>query len=131
MATEGIVGFVVGTRNYGASAAFWKSLGFKNVFETDHGSGTWEHPSGGPYVFIDERPGEPTWTPVLQVADAATFNPDRTVDFVQPFTPEHWGVMAASIRDPDGRLVSLQAPVPEGVTAPDMDAHHREKYGSH
>ena len=30
----------------------------------------------------------------------------------------------------DGRKVSLQAPVPEGVEAPDADVHHHDKYGT-
>jgi hypothetical protein len=51
VATEGIQGLHVETRNYGATAAFWASLGFKSTFETDHGSGQWVHPAGGPYVF--------------------------------------------------------------------------------
>lgn len=34
MATDGIEGVLVGTRNYGATAAFWKSPGFENVPET-------------------------------------------------------------------------------------------------
>ena len=51
------------------------------------------------------------------------------MDFVGEFKPEHWGVLVAGVRDPDGRLVTLQAPLPEGQEAPDMDAHHKEKYG--
>ena len=39
MATEGFLGYYVETRDYNATAAFWKSLGFENVFETDHESG--------------------------------------------------------------------------------------------
>jgi hypothetical protein len=39
-------------------------------------------------------------------------------------------VVEAIVLDPDGRAVSLQAPVPDGVAAPDPDAHHSEKYGS-
>ena len=35
MATEGIEGIYVETRNYGATAAFWKSMGFESLFETD------------------------------------------------------------------------------------------------
>ena len=129
MATNGFVGFYVETRNYGATAAFWGSLGFRNAFETDHGSGQWEHPSGGPYVFIAEQQGEPLETyPVLWVADSGSFAPDRVPEFVKPFTPEHWGVVEALVRDPDGRCVSLHAPIPAGVTAPDADAHHRDKY---
>jgi hypothetical protein len=131
VATEGIEGFVVETRNYGATAAFWASLGFHNVVETDHGSGQWEHPAGGPYVFIVEQHDRELEThPVLRVADATTFVPARAPEFSQPFTPQHWGVMEAILRDPDGRHVSLQAPLPEGVEVPGADAHHHEKYGT-
>ena len=35
-----------------------------------------------------------------------------------------------SLRDPDARTVSLQAPLPDGVTAPSLDGHHAEKYGA-
>jgi len=119
MATEGFAGLHVETRNYGATAAFWKSLGFRSVFETDHGSGQWEHPAGGPYVFIREQHDSELQTyPVLKVADSTSFTPSRTPDFAQPFTPQHWGVMEAVLRDPDGRPVSLQAPLPAGVEAP-------------
>ena len=130
MATEGIEGYYVMTRNYGATASFWRSLGFESVFETDHGSGQWVNPAGGPYVFIDEQlDGELETHPILRVADSTTFAPDRAVDYAQPFTPEHWGMAQAIIRDPDGRSVSLQAPLAEGADAPDPDAHHAEKYG--
>ena len=130
MATDGFVGFYVETRNYGATASFWASLGYRNAFETDHGSGQWEHPAGGPYVFIAEQQDAPLETyPVLWVRDSEAFTPDRPADYAERFTPRHWGVVEALVRDPDGRTVSLQAPVPEGVTAPDADAHHKEKYG--
>ena len=131
MTTEGFEGLYVETRNYGATGAFWASLGFENVFDTGHGSGQWEHPAGGPYVFINEQHDSPLEThPVLRVADSTTFAPDRAPDFATPFTPQHWGVVEAIIRDPDGRNISLQAPLPAGVTAPDMDAHHKAKYGA-
>jgi hypothetical protein len=130
VATEGFEGFYVETRNYGATAAFWASLGFKNVFKTEHGSGQWEHPAGGPYVFINEQHDAELEThPILHVTDSAAFAPDRAPDFVQAFTPQHWGVVEALVRDPDGRNVSLQAPLPDRVVAPDADAHHDEKYG--
>jgi len=131
VASEGFEGFYVETRNYGATASFWSSLGFTKVFETDHGSGQWELPAGGPYVFISEQQDTELEThPILRVADATAFSPDRTPDFARPFTPQHWGVLEALVRDPDGRNVSLQAPLPAGVRAPDADAHHDEKYGS-
>jgi hypothetical protein len=130
VATEGFAGVYFETRNYGATAAFWSSLGFQNVFETGHGSGQWEHPNGGPYVFIAEQQDAPLEThPILAVRDSEAFAPDRAPDFAQPFTPQHWGVVEALIRDPDGRNVSLQGPLPAGVSAPDADAHHEEKYG--
>jgi hypothetical protein len=113
VATEGFEGFYIETRNYGATAAFWASLGFENVFDTDHGSGQWVHPSGGPYVFIAEQQDQPLEThPILRVADASSFAPSRPPDIVQPFTAQHWGVVEALVRDPDGRNVSLQAPMP-------------------
>ena len=130
MATDGFIGFYVQTRNYGATAAFWSSLGFENVFETGHGSGQWVHPSGGPYVFVDEQQDAPLEThPILGVADSTAFAPTRAPEFAKPFTPEHWGMMEAVLLDPDGRNVSLQAPLPPGVEAPDHDVHHDEKYG--
>jgi hypothetical protein len=132
VATEGFEGFYVETRSYGATAAFWRSLGFENVFETDHGSGQFVHPAGGPYVFINEQQGAELEThPVLRVADSTAFAPGRPLDFAEPFAPQHWGMMQALIRDPDGRQVGLQAPLPEGVVAPDADAHHEETHGSH
>jgi len=131
VATEGFVGLYVETRNYGATGAFWSSLGFTQAFETGHGSGQWEHPAGGPYVFINERHDAELRTyPILGVADANAFAPDRPADYAEPFTPQHWGKMEALVRDPDDRLVALQAPLPAGLAAPDMDAHHQEKYGS-
>ena len=130
MATEGFQGFYVETRNYGATGAFWAALGFEAVFETDHGSGQWCHPAGGPYVFIAEQHDRDLEThPILGVADATTFAPGKPLDIARPFTPQHWGVVEAVVTDPDGRPVSLQAPLPAGVDAPGAEAHHEQKYG--
>ena len=126
MANEGIEGFHVETRNYGATAAFWASLGFKNAFESEHSSGQWVHPAGGPYVLIvEQHDTELNAYPVLRVADHEAFAPERALEFAQPFTPQHWGVVEALIRDPDGRTVSLEAPLPEGSGHdPAADHHH-------
>ncbi len=99
MATEGFEGFYVETRNYGATAAFWASLGFEKISETGHGSGGWKHPSGGPYIFIVEQHDNElnTW-PILHVTDAASFSPSRPLEYLQPFTPQHWGVVEALVR---------------------------------
>jgi hypothetical protein len=112
------------------TAAFWKSLGYQPAFESDHASGQWVNPAGGPYVFIDEQQGEELEThPILRVPEAEAFSPDRPLDLVHGFEPQHWGVVEAVVRDPDGRPVSLQAPLPSGTGAPDADAHHAERYG--
>lgn len=114
MATEGVEGFHVETRNYGATAAFWASLGFRNTFESGDGSGQWVHPAGGPYVLIVEQyEAEPRMYPVLRVASPEAFAPQRPLEFAQPFAARHWGVLEALVADPDGRTVSLEAPMPE------------------
>ena len=120
MATEGITGLYLETREYRASAAFWRSLGYHSVFESDHGSGQFVHPAGGPYVFVAERDAGDTlaWHPILAVADAGSFAPDPPLDVVRPFTAEHWGVAESLVRDPDGREVSLHAPLPTDGSAP-------------
>lgn len=116
--TRGIEGFFVETRNYGATAAFWASLGFTAAFETGHGSGHWAHPAGGPYVFIVEQHDRPLGAcPVITVPDADAFSPSRPPEYLQPFQPEHWGVLGAVLADPDGRPVALQAPLPPGTGA--------------
>ena len=101
------------TRDYGRRLHVLDGARLRRVFETDHGSGQWVHPSGGPYVFIAESSG-PTLEmhPVLKVADAESFDPAGVLDYVESFTAQHWGAAQAIVRDPDGRHVSLQAPTP-------------------
>ncbi len=131
MSTTGFAGLYLETRDYQASSTFWSSLGFVPDFETGHGSGQWSHPAGGPYVFLSEHQGEELQTyPILGVADATSFEPQPPLAGLPPFVPQHWGVVEALVPDPDGRLVSLHAPLPAGVIAPDADAHHTQKYGS-
>ena len=78
--------------------------------------------------------------PILGVADSVSFAPDRAPEYARRFAPRHWGVVEATSRDPDGRDVSLQAPVPAGVVGVegavvvvglvDIDEHHRQKDGA-
>ncbi len=132
MATDGVQGIYIETRDYGATSKFWLSLGFATVFETDHGSGQFRHPRGGPYIFISQQlDGELETHPILAVADSTDFAPDPAPEFARQFEPQHWDVVEAMLLDPDGRNVSLQAPVPAGVEAPNADEHHGDKYGSH
>lgn len=111
MSTAGFQGYYVETRDYKATAAFWKALGFESVFETDHASGQWRHPAGGPYVFIAEQHETPLTThPILQVIDSVAFERDSKLGFTRAFTQQHWDVVEAIVVDPDGRQVSLQSP---------------------
>ena len=112
MSTEGIEGVFLETRNWGKAAKFFQALGFEVEFSTGHGSGLLRN-GDGPYVFIEEVPEdrEPQTQIVLKVADADAFRPDPAVEVVAPFEHTHYGTRQMTVRDPDGRLWSLQAPV--------------------
>jgi peptide chain release factor 1 len=59
----------------------WTALGYENVFTTDHNSGQFTHPAGGPYLFVNELPtGELTTHPILKVADHTKFAPNGNVN---------------------------------------------------
>jgi uncharacterized glyoxalase superfamily protein PhnB len=111
MGTNGIEAVFLETHNWGKAAKFFQALGYELEFETDHNSGQLRN-GEGPYIFIAEVPEErPTGTQVvLKVPDAAAFDADPVVEVVTPFQPTHWGTQEMTVRDPDGRLWSLQAP---------------------
>jgi hypothetical protein len=115
MATEGIEGVFLETHNWGKAARFLQSLGFELEFETDHSSGQLRNGSGPP-VFIAEIPAdrEPGMQLVLRVKDAASFGRDSAVTPDAPFQETHFGTQTTSVRDPDGRLWTLQAPAASG-----------------
>jgi len=56
---------------------------------------------------------------VLKMADA--FRPDPVLEVVAPLEDTHYGTKEMTVRDPDGRLWTLQAP-PEEQTAGEADA---------
>jgi hypothetical protein len=111
MTTEGIEGVFLETHNWGTAARFFQALGFALEFETDHSSGMLRN-GEGPYVFIAEVPegSQPAMQVLLKVADADTFQPDPLIDVVTTFEDTHYGTREMTVRDPDGRLWSLQAP---------------------
>ncbi len=47
---------------------------------------------------------------VLRVPDSDAFDTEPVVEVITPFQPTHWGTQQMTVRDPDGRLWSLQAP---------------------
>lgn len=111
MATEGIEGVFLETHNWGKAAKFFQGLGFELEFATDHNSGQLRN-GAGPYLFIAEIPAdrEPGMQVLLKVADADAFRADPAVEVVTPFEDTHYGTREMTVRDPDGRLWSLQAP---------------------
>ena len=111
MATEGIEAVFLETHNWGKAAKFFQSLGYDLEFATDHASGQMRNGTG-PYVFIAEIPEdrEPGTRLVLKVPDADAFTPGPGVEVVTPFEDTHYGTREMTVRDPDGRIWSLQAP---------------------
>ena len=111
MATEGIEGIYVETHNWGRTARFFRELGFAIEFETDHGSGLLRC-GDGPCFLVEEVPANhaPGLQVLVRVSDAKTCRPEPPVELVQPFQQTHWGTQQMQVRDPDGRIWSLQAP---------------------
>ncbi len=111
MTTTGIEAVYLETHNWGKAARFFQALGFQLEFATDHNSGMLRN-GDGPYVFVAEVPPDrPTQLQVvLSVPDADAFQADAAVDVVAPFAPTHYNTREMTVRDPDGRLWTLQAP---------------------
>jgi hypothetical protein len=111
MATEGIEGIYVETHNWGRTARFFRALGFDVEFETDHGSGMLRC-GDGPYVFVEELPSDQALQlqVLVRVSDPEICRPGPPAEVVKPFEETHWGTQEMHIRDPDGRIWSLQAP---------------------
>jgi uncharacterized glyoxalase superfamily protein PhnB len=110
MTTDGIEAVFLETHNWGKSAKFFQALGFSLEFATDHNSGQLRA-GDGPYLFIAEVPeDQPTGMQVvLKTSDSDSFEADPIVDVVTPFEDTHHGTREAIVRDPDGRLWTLQA----------------------
>jgi uncharacterized glyoxalase superfamily protein PhnB len=112
MTTEGIEAVFLETHNWGKAAKFLQALGFELEFSTDHNSGQLRN-GNGPSVFIAEVPEDrdPGVQIVLKVADAGAFSIDPAVEVVTPFEDTHYRTREMTVRDPDGRIWTLQAPV--------------------
>ena len=111
MSTDGIEAVFLETHNWGTAARFFQALGFELEFSTGHASGQLRNGSG-PYVFIAEVPAskDPEMRIVMKVPDADAFALDPSMDVVEAFRPTHYGTREMTVRDPDGRLWTLQAP---------------------
>jgi hypothetical protein len=124
MGTTGVEGLIIQTGNWGKTVAFWQALGYQVELETGRNSGRLEHPAGGPYLFVVERPGsqDPEIQPLVRASDADSFQPPPAGTVEHPFTGRHWGAAEMLLRDPDGRHVSIQAPLPASAGEPAADS---------
>lgn len=111
MATTGIEGVYLQTHDWEKAVSFFQALGYELELETDHRSGQLRN-GDGPYLFVAEVPDDqPVGTQlILAVPDADGFEADPIVELVRPFEPTHWGTKEMLVRDPDGRVWSLQSP---------------------
>lgn len=114
MTTSGIEAVFLSTHNWGRSAKFFQALGFALEFETDHSSGQLRNTQGPP-IFIAEVPADQgvTTTLVLSAADGDALLSDPAVEVVTPFEDTHYGTQEMTVRDPDGRIWSIQTPAAE------------------
>lgn len=112
MMTDGIEAVFLETHNWGTAARFFQALGYELEFETDHHSGQLRNEIGPP-VFIAEVPAEqhPETRIVFRAPAADSIEIDTDiVAVVSPFEETHWGTEQMVVRDPDGRLWTVQAP---------------------
>ncbi|MFF5213527.1 VOC family protein [Streptosporangium sp. NPDC000396] len=112
MTTEGIEGVYLETHNWGKAAKFLQALGYNVEFATEEGSGMLRN-GDGPYLLLAEIPEDqkPEVQVVLRVADADAFSADPSIEVITPFEETHYGTQEMKVRDPDGRVWSLQAPI--------------------
>jgi len=55
--------------------------------------------------------------PAVTVKDAAQFTPPSSASVIQPFERQHWPVLQMLLKDPDGRQVGVNAPLPASEQA--------------
>jgi hypothetical protein len=110
MTTDGIEAVFLETHNWGKSARFFQSLGYRLEFETDHQSGQLRN-GDGPSLFIAEVPQDqvPGLRLVLSTpTEGDGEDLDPVVEVVTPFEDTHYGTREKVVRDPDGRPWILQ-----------------------
>ena len=117
MKTEGVEAIFLTTHNWGRSAKFFQSLGYTLDFETDHNSGQLRN--GGPLPLHRRSARRPGASHAAgdesRRCPGSPAGPRRRSRL--PFQDTHWGTQEMTVRDPDGRVWSLQAPSKSGATA--------------
>jgi hypothetical protein len=111
--TNGIQSLYVETHNWGKAVAFWQALGFQLEFETDHHSGQLRAQNGTSVFVAEQSLDDPLGMCIYLSAPDPTATPGAPAETVRGYTATHWGTQVMTVRDPDGRLFHLEAPVPE------------------
>ena len=116
MSSNGIDGLIVDTHNWGKSVAFWRELGYDL-----EDSLVLRHPAGGPFIYLIEQPQTQSLEirPIVAVDDATTFTVPAAGTVQRGFEPQHWGVSEMLLFGPDRMPLSIQAPLPPSVEAPE------------
>ena len=108
MAADSIHHIYLETHNWGKSVAFWRALGFQ--LDDDSGpSGMLRATGGGPYIYLAEVPSDRTPAVELYLSATDETAPQRPVEVVAPFATTHWGTREMAVRDPDGRVLKVEA----------------------
>jgi catechol 2,3-dioxygenase-like lactoylglutathione lyase family enzyme len=109
VSVTGIHHLLVETHSWGESLKFWRELGWTLV--EDHGtSGKLTTQAGGPYIWLNEVAlNEAPTIDVYFELDPASSAPRSPVEVVDALATTHWGTKLMTVRDPDGRIVRLQA----------------------
>lgn len=109
MSVIGLHHLLVETHSWSDSLEFWQELGWTLV--VDHGTfGKLTVPSGGAYIWLDQVSQDKT--PIIEPyfdLDPVVIAPSPHVEIVETLATTHWGTKLMSVRDPDGRIVRLQA----------------------
>jgi hypothetical protein len=71
-------------------------------------------PTGGPYIFVAERPHNHPLQVTLGIAidEAFQFTHPHSGSVVLPFEEQHWPALQMLLADPDGQHIAVEAPLP-------------------
>ena len=107
--TRGVETVMLETHNFGKTVKFWQALGYELQFETDHHSGLLVNKSGGPDLFVAERPAAQALRVELHLTSPTDAEkPAAPVDVIGKWHDSHWGTRLLEVRDPDGRVHFLE-----------------------
>lgn len=109
MSVIGIHHLLIETHSWSDSLKFWQELGWTLV--EDHGtSGKLTPPGGGAYIWLNEvAPSRSLIIEPYFELEPAGFKLSSAVEIAEPLATTHWGTKLMSVRDPDRRIVRLQA----------------------